>query len=150
MAADRPPAERQIANLVYGLAEALDDGDHDRIEALLGEATFQLGERETRVGGAAFRRTVERSMILYEDGTPRTLHVVSNLTIEVDDDTGTATSKSYVTVFQGLPDFPLQAVLTGRYLDSFACDSTGTWRWRSRRMRIDQLGDTSRHTNTNL
>jgi hypothetical protein len=145
------PAERQIANLVFGLAEALDDGDHDRIERLFGQATFQLGDREPRQGGAAFRRTVERSMIHYDDGRPHTLHVVSNLQIETDDvDARSARSKAYVTVFQAVPDFPLQPVLTGRYLDEFEADDAGTWHWRSRRMRLDHVGDTSRHTNTTL
>jgi len=144
------PVERQIANLVHGLAEAIDDGDHDRIEQLFGEATFQLDDHEPRVGGAAFRRTIERSAIHYDDGTPRTLHVVTNLQIELDDPAHTARSRAYVTVFQALPDFPLQPVLTGRYFDEFAADEAGTWYWRSRRMQLDHLGDTSRHTNTTL
>jgi hypothetical protein len=143
------PPERQIANLVYGLAEAIDDGDHARIERLFGDATFQLGDREPRVGGAAFRRTIERSAIHY-DGRPRTLHVVTNLQIELDERDGSARSKAYITVFQCLPDFPLQAVLTGRYHDTFRVDEAGTWRWVKRRMTIDHIGDTSRHTNTRL
>lgn len=146
----RPPAEREIANLVHGLAEAIDDGDHDRIERLFGDATFQLGEHEPRVGGAAFRRVIERSAIHYEDGTPRTQHVVSNLQIDVDEDAGTARSRAYVTVLQALPDFPLQVVLAGRYADQFARDGAGRWRWVARRMRITHVGDTSRHTNTAL
>jgi hypothetical protein len=144
------PVDRQIANLVYGLAEAIDDGNHERIEQLFGEATFQLGDHPPRVGGAAFRRTIERSAIHYDDGTPRTLHVVSNLRVDVDDDGRRARSKAYVTVFQALPDFPLQAVLTGRYFDEFEVDDDGRWHWRSRRMQMDHLGDTSRHTNTTL
>jgi 3-phenylpropionate/cinnamic acid dioxygenase small subunit len=148
--ADRvPPAYRQIANFVYGMAEAIDDGAHDRIEALFGDASFQLADREPRVGGAAFRRTIERSAIHY-DGRPRTLHVVTNLQIDVDEALGVARSKAYVTVFQALPDFPLQPVLTGRYHDEFAGDEVGRWRWVARRMRVDHIGDTSRHTNTNL
>lgn len=143
-------AERQIANLVYALAEAIDDGDHDRIEELFGEATFQLDDREPRVGGAAFRKTIERSMIHYDDGTPRTLHVVTNLRVELEEHVAAARAGSYVTVFQSLADFPLQAVMTGRYSDRFAQDGTGAWRWVERRMRVDHVGDTSRHTNTSL
>ena len=149
MAAPAAPADRQIANFVYGMAEAIDDGDHERIESLFGDATFQLGDRDPRVGGAAFRRTIERSAIHY-DGRPRTLHVVTNLQIDIEDDQRAAHSKAYVTVFQSLPDFPLQAVLTGRYHDEFASDEAGRWRWVARRMQIDHLGDTSRHTNTSL
>jgi hypothetical protein len=141
--------ERQIANLVFGLAEAIDDGDHERIEQLFGEATFQLGDREPRVGGAAFRRTIAASAIHY-DGRPRTLHAVTNLQIDLDDARTSASSKAYVTVFQCLPDFPLQAVMTGRYHDRFLADDAGEWHWIERRMTIDHLGDTSRHTKTQL
>jgi 3-phenylpropionate/cinnamic acid dioxygenase small subunit len=141
--------DRQIANLVYGLAEAIDDGDHDRIEQLFGAATFRLADREPRVGGAAFRRTIERSAIHY-DGRPRTLHLVTNLQIEVDEAGTRARSRSYVTVFQCLADFPLQPVLAGRYYDEFTKDEAGTWSWLSRDMRMDHLGDTSRHTRTTL
>lgn len=147
---DAASAERQIANLVYALAEAIDDGDHDRIEELFGEATFQLDDREPRAGGAALRRTIERSMLHYDDGTPRTLHVVTNLRIELEDHGTVARANSYVTVFQSLPDFPLQAVMTGRYADRFSRDGTGGWRWVERRMHVDHVGDTSRHTNTSL
>jgi 3-phenylpropionate/cinnamic acid dioxygenase small subunit len=149
MAARTAPPDRQIANFIYGMAEAIDDGDHERIESLFGDATFQLDGREPRVGGAAFRRTIERSAIHY-DGRPRTLHVVTNLQIHVDDDERAARSSSYVTVFQSLPDFPLQAVLTGRYHDEFASDGAGRWRWVARHMQMENLGDTSRHTNTDL
>jgi hypothetical protein len=144
------PVERQVANLVYGLAEAIDDGDHERVEQLFGEATFRLGDRQPREGGAAFRRTIERSAIHYDDGTPKTLHVVSNLQVEIDDDGRRARSKACVTVLQALPDFPLQAVLTGRYFDEFEADAAGTLHWSARRMQMDHVGDTSRHTNTTL
>lgn len=141
-------AVRQIGNLVYGLAEAIDDGDLVRVEALFGDATFQLADHEPRVGGAAFARTIDRSMLRY-DGRPCTLHVVTNLRVQVDEGP-TARSTSYVAVFQGRPDLPLQAVLTGRYADAFVLDHDATWRWTSRRMRIDHLGDTSHHTRTDL
>ena len=46
-----------------------------------------------------------RAMVrVYEDGTPRTKHVTTNIRIDVDDDAGTAEAHSYVTVFQALPD----------------------------------------------
>ena len=34
------------------------------------------------------------SVIIYEDGTPRTKHVTTNLAIEVDEEAGTAVSRS--------------------------------------------------------
>jgi hypothetical protein len=129
---------------VYGLAEAIDDADHERIEQLFGDATFRLGDGEPRVGGAALREVIETSMTHHEGG-PRTLHVVTNLQIEVSDPLGDASARSYVTVMQGLADFPLQAVLTGRYRDRFRLGDDG-WRWTERHMTIVHVGDTSRHT----
>ena len=46
------------------------------------------------------------NVIVYDDGTPRTKHVTTNLAIEVDEDEGTAVSRSYFTVLQALPTWP--------------------------------------------
>jgi hypothetical protein len=141
--------EQAIANLVYGLAEAIDDADHDRIERLFGDADFQLAGREPRRGGAAFREVVEQSMLLH-DGSPRTQHLVTNLQITFDDDGDVASARSYVTVLQAVDGFPLQLVLAGRYHDRFQRDADGRWSWVERGMRIDLVGDTSWHTRTRL
>ena len=58
----------------------------------------------------------------------------------------TATARSLVTVLQAVaPDFPLQAVLAGRYHDRFTWTVDG-WAWVERRMTITLRGDTSRHS----
>jgi hypothetical protein len=145
----RAAATQAIANLIFGLAEAIDDADHDRIERLFGDATFRLGDRPPRQGGAAFRQVIERSMLLH-DGRPKTHHVVTNLQVELAEDGRSATTRSYVTVLQAVSGFPLQPVLAGRYHDRFELDDAGTWRWVERRMTIELVGDTSRHTPTQL
>jgi hypothetical protein len=48
------------------------------------------------------------SLIVYVDGTPRTKHVTTNVAIEVDEEAGTAVSRSYFTALQALPDLALQ------------------------------------------
>jgi hypothetical protein len=142
------PSARSVANLIYGLAEAIDDADGPRMAELLGDATFVLGDNPPRVGGEAFAAMVERGMIRY-DGSPRTHHVVTNLVISIDDSSGgavVATARSQVTVLQAVPpDFPLQAVLGGRYEDRFGWTDDG-WAWVERRMAITHRGDTSRHS----
>jgi hypothetical protein len=45
-----------------------------------------------------------------DDGTPRTKHVTTNITINVDDAAGTATSRAYFTVLQALPGLALQPI----------------------------------------
>ena len=53
---------------------------------------------------------------------------------------GSCGTSSYI-VFQGFDSFPLQPIVTGRYADTFACDSDGRWRWTERRYAIDHAGD---------
>ena len=49
-------------------------------------------------GGAAIEQWFRDTLIVYDDGTPRTHHVTTNLSIEADADA--ATARSYVTVHQ--------------------------------------------------
>jgi hypothetical protein len=135
-----------IANLVYSLAEAIDAGDLERVEHLFGDGTFTLAGRQSRVGGAEFRDVIASGMRFY-DGSPRTLHIVTNLAIDLDGPEGRASSTAYVAVLQAVPpDFPLQVVMTGRYLDRFTRADDGRWCFTERAMHVDQVGDTSFHS----
>jgi hypothetical protein len=81
---------------------------------------------------------------LYEDGTPKTKHVVTNAIIEVDDAAGSARSRSCFTVLQQTPSLPLQVIITGRYHDEFELVD-GVWRFARRHMILEQFGDLSQH-----
>jgi hypothetical protein len=83
-------------------------------------------------------------LIIYDDGTPRTKHITTNIAVEVDEKTGTATSRSYFTVLQALPDMPLQPIASGRYHDRFR-SRDGQWLFTERHVRVDLVGDVSRH-----
>jgi hypothetical protein len=148
MSAVGGPTAQGVANLVHGFAEAIDDGDGDRIAELFGDATFVLDDNPPRVGGEAFREIVERGMVSY-DGSPRTQHTVSNLAVSIEGELPgpvTASATSRVTVLQAVPpDFPLQAILAGTYADRFAWTDEG-WTWVERRMTITLRGDTSKHS----
>jgi hypothetical protein len=108
-----------------------------------------------REGGASFRKVIEKGMLTY-DGSPRTLHQVSNLAIEVDPSGETASGRARITVLQQVPAaddrpaFPLQPVLVGRYEDRYRRAADGSWRFVSRVMHVDLLGDTSFHTRNRL
>ena len=99
---------------------------------------------EGSVAVEAFYRSLVR---LYDDGTPRTRHVTTNVTIEVDPAAGTATAASSYTVFQATDALPLQAIIVGRYADTFRRGEgeAGGWRFESRTMRADLTGDLSQH-----
>lgn len=70
-------------------------------------------------GRDALEKLARDTLRVYDDGTPRTRHVTTNIIIEIDEEAGTASSRSYFTVFQALPGFMLQAIASGRYLDYF-------------------------------
>ncbi|MFE6184704.1 nuclear transport factor 2 family protein [Streptomyces sp. NPDC056465] len=139
----RPPGDRAVANLIARYAELVDDGDFEGLGDLLADASF-TGGGGTVSGREAIRRMFQDTLIVYADGTPRTQHVTTNLSVEVDEDAGTAASRSYVTVWQALPDLPLQAIAGGRYHDRFERRG-GEWRFVDRRVRITLVGDVSRH-----
>lgn len=136
--------EQAIANLVYGLAAAVDDADLDAVETYMADASFVLDDLPAVTGGAAYRTMIERGMVLH-DGSPCTQHVITNLVIDADATRGRAEGRSYVTVLQAVDGFPLQVVLSGRYDDSFVREA-GRWRFAARRMNVVLRGDTSRHS----
>ncbi|SDX79225.1 3-phenylpropionate/cinnamic acid dioxygenase, small subunit [Amycolatopsis xylanica] len=132
-----------IANLIAAYAELVDDGDFAGVGALLADATF-IGSGAGVSGAEAIEEMLRATLITYADGTPRTHHATSNLVVEVDEEGGTAAARSYVTVFQALPGFPLQAIAAGRYRDRFERHG-GRWRFVERQVRISHVGDVSRH-----
>jgi 3-phenylpropionate/cinnamic acid dioxygenase small subunit len=95
-------------------------------------------------GRSAVENTLRENLIVYEDGTPRTKHVTTNIVIEVDEEAGTAVARSYFTALQALPDMALQPIVSGRYHDRFE-RRDGRWRFVERRVHTDLLGDLSRH-----
>jgi len=50
-------------------------------------------------------------LIVYDDGTPRTRHVTTNVVIEADEEAGTAVLRAYFTVLQALPGLALQPIV---------------------------------------
>jgi hypothetical protein len=82
---------------------------------------------------------------LYEDdGTPKTKHITTNPIIEVDEDAGSATCRSYYGVVQATPALPLQPIIAGRYHDTFQVID-GAWWFATRTMFVDLMGDLSQH-----
>ncbi|HUY21419.1 MAG TPA: nuclear transport factor 2 family protein [Acidimicrobiales bacterium] len=142
--ADDGQSARVIENLIARYAELVDGGDFGGLGSLLADAHFG-GEGDNVVAGReAIEKTFRAMVRTYEDGTPRTKHVTTNIIVEVDDDAGSATSRSYVTVFQALPGLPLQPIVAGRYRDRFE-RRDGRWRFVERRFTTDLVGDVSRH-----
>ncbi|MGY1815838.1 nuclear transport factor 2 family protein [Blastococcus sp. SYSU D00820] len=132
-------AVQEITDLLYRYAELFDTGRFDEFAALFEHGTWHKAEP----GAAGARRWIEDNVLLY-DGLTRTKHVTTNVSVAVDEEAGTATARAYVTIFQALPDFPLQPIYTGTYRDRLT-RRDGVWEFTERRATGDLYGDMSRH-----
>jgi 3-phenylpropionate/cinnamic acid dioxygenase small subunit len=130
--ADPSSSCRAIENLIATYAELVDDGDFAGVADLLAEATFTGGAGSVS-GRDAIEKMLRESLIVYDDGTPRTKHVTTNVAVEVGVEAGTAVSRSYFTVLQALPGLALQPIVSGRYQDRFE-RRDGQWRFVERRV----------------
>ncbi len=144
---------QEIANLVYSYAERLDSGDFAGVAELFSDATFRAvvgDELDVHRGSRDVQRVLDRLVATYEDGTPKTKHVTTNLIIEVVTSRAGAyaTCRSYFSVLQGMKGFPLQVVIAGRYHDAFEKVERG-WRFTDRLVLSDIMGDLSRHLKSN-
>src|ERR1035437_4760507 len=135
-----------IEQIGFAYAERVDAGDFAGVAALFEHATYKGGgPDDPGVVGADAVLTIQEQMIRrYDDGTPRTKHVTTNLVIDADDAAGTVRARSYFTVLQQVDDFPLEIVIAGRYHDRFE-RVAGEWRLTERVILCDLIGDLSRH-----
>jgi 3-phenylpropionate/cinnamic acid dioxygenase small subunit len=134
--------DREIENLVHAYAERIDAGDLAGVAALFRHGRINPAPGVVIEGSEQVQRLYERSTRLYDDGTPRTKHVTTNVIVEVDG--GTASARSYYTVFQQTEELPLQAIIAGRYRDTFH-RVDGTWCFDTREILVDLTGDLSHH-----
>ena len=135
----------RIQALIHGYAELLDGGDLDGVAALFEHGAWGSPNRGQPIhGAAAIRKRNYDPVIIYADGTPRTKHVISNVTIEHEDGSSEATARTYFTVWQAVDGFPLQAILVGRYHDRFE-KVDDAWRFAHREVFPDLVGDLGHH-----
>ncbi len=138
------PDHEAIRHLVHAYAERIDGGDLDGVADLFAHATLVAGDGSSFSGRDVLRDLWGRSVKLYDDGLPHVCHCISNLDVHVADDGLTATARSYVTVMQARPGFPLQAVAVSLHRDAFA-KVDGAWRFTERRDAQLLVGDMSHH-----
>lgn len=137
---------RRIENLIYTYAERIDAGDLEGVAEL-----FRDGQIVSPAQGVSFTGYDEvlalykgSARIYQPQGTPLTRHVTTNVIIEVDESTMHAQARASYMVLQATPDLPLQVIICGRYRDEFSW--TGEqWRFATREMHVDLMGDCSQH-----
>jgi 3-phenylpropionate/cinnamic acid dioxygenase small subunit len=137
----------EITNLLYRYNELIDNGDLAGALGLFKHARLKLVSSDELQGYEASLALLQRVVILYPDGTPKTKHLVTNPIIEIDEVAGTATSRSQYTVLQATDELPLQVIAAGRYHDQFE-RVNGQWRFTYRDYTLfDLRGNTSQHLN---
>ncbi len=126
-------AREDILHLINRYAFTIDTGDLEGFASLFEHGEWIKEGGEQIAGSHQVREAISRIRI-YEDGTPRTKHVTSNIDVTIDEAAGTATSECYVTVFQQTEGFPLQAIFSGHYFFTFApVDGIAATGWQDAR-----------------
>jgi len=131
----------RITALLHEYASRLDAGDLDGVAQMFEHAELGSTRHERRLRGATEARTTYDGVIIYDDGTPQTLHQITNVTVQVDG--VTARAGSCFTVLQ-VTGQGLHPILAGEYHDRFECVD-GLWRFTERIFDPRLFGDLSRH-----
>jgi 3-phenylpropionate/cinnamic acid dioxygenase small subunit len=138
-------SHHEITSLMYRYTELIDAADFDGLAHLFARARItNEGVDGAIVGGAAIKRLYERTNRVHDDGTLRTRHLTANVSVDIDEDASQAKARSSFVVFQQTATLPLQAIVTGRYRDTFARDGQG-WHFVERHIVVDHVGDVSEH-----
>jgi hypothetical protein len=117
------PLEVRVAveELHARYAELMDVGDFAGVGSLFAEAAITTEDGIVIAQGAdAIEELYGSFTRRYDDGTPRSQHVITNLIVEPDSRERHAdhyVARSVFVVFQATDDLPLQPIITGRYRD---------------------------------
>jgi 3-phenylpropionate/cinnamic acid dioxygenase small subunit len=133
-----------ITALLHEYAYRLDAGDIDGVVAMFEHARLGAVGRD---GWATYPDGVRAQyapVALHSDGTPGTMHLITNVTVTVAPDRATASSRSYFTVLQAVGGAPYQPIVGGAYHDRFE-RVDGAWRFTERVFEPRLVGDLSRH-----
>jgi len=134
-----------ITTLLYRYAECIDAADFDAIGELFARGAITNEGFDGQIAGADAVANLYRSTNqVHHDGTLRTRHLTTNVIVDIDEDTGSATTRSAFVVFQATPDLPLQPIVAGRYHDRFT-RTDSEWSFAHRHIILEQLGDVREH-----
>jgi 3-phenylpropionate/cinnamic acid dioxygenase small subunit len=138
-------AVHDVTTLIYSYAERIDEGDFAGVAEVFEHATLTFeGFGDAISGREAIERLYTNTTRRYEDGTPRTKHVMTNVIVDVADEVH-ASSRSYFTVLQAVPgELALQPVIAGRYRHTYE-RVDGTWRVATMHVIIDLTGELGHH-----
>ncbi|HEY5332100.1 MAG TPA: nuclear transport factor 2 family protein [Solirubrobacterales bacterium] len=136
----RYETHREIERILYRYCTAIDTADFDSFAGLFAKGQWFMVDR---AGSEPVREWLEENVILY-DGQTRMKHQLTNLVIDEDEDGEGASFTCYISLWQGLKDFPVQPIFYGRFRGTFA-RVDGEWWWKSLDVTSDLVGDMSHH-----
>ncbi|MFC0529072.1 nuclear transport factor 2 family protein [Phytohabitans kaempferiae] len=127
-----------IVELMHEYAHRLDTADFEGFAELFRHGRWQgLHGYDETLGWL-------RAHVRLYDGSPRTVHVVNNVSVTLDPP-ARATGRSYIQVLhQASRDHAITTICVNRYHDVFARDRGG-WRFADRRIEQVLRGDMSVH-----
>jgi hypothetical protein len=133
-----------IFRLLTAYCAGIDEGRLDNVAALFGDdGAYGPFKGRGVTGASEVRELLHKTVILY-DGVPRTRHMITNVSIDVDADGESGSCKSYVQVLHQGPGGPLQPVVAGTYHDKVH-KVDGVWLFAERLMEMQLIGDLSTH-----
>ena len=143
---DPANARTAIENLMFTYAERIDAGDFKGLAKLFAKARIIGPKGDVQgTGSDEIEKIYLRSTQVFEDGTPMTQHVTTNLILEFAPDGRSCAVRSRFTVVQAVDGFGLQPIITGYYEDKFAYTEADGWHFTERRMKPKLAGNLTRH-----
>ena len=138
-------SKEEILHLMTEYCYRVDSGNWDAFSDLFKHGSWEVtGDPAGEYKGKEGLLRLTENVTLHE-GIPHTKHAMSNVEITVDESDDSATSRSYITVFQALPPhFPLQPIFIGSYENQFK-KIDGVWYLTSMRISPDLIGDLRFH-----
>tara|TARA_S200000501_G_C20870326_1_gene763932 strand:+ start:4550 stop:5011 length:462 start_codon:yes stop_codon:yes gene_type:complete len=139
----------EITKLLYQYADYIDSGELESVAAMFADARIigvtANGAESVVEGQDAVLAMYQNFTRIYPDSdTPQTLHVTTNVIVDIDESFSSASSKSYAVVFQAVDGLPLQPIIGVRYFDIFA-KTDNLWRFSERKIVSALIGDLSQH-----
>ncbi|GAA3529697.1 nuclear transport factor 2 family protein [Aeromicrobium panaciterrae] len=132
-----------IRGLLGTYCRLIDAGDFVGVGQLMADAVLMTEDGTAIATGADEVAALYAGIVtVHDDGTPGTQHVVANTSLE-ELDGGAIRARSAYLVFQAVPELPLQPIITGSYVDTFA--PAGGWHFVERRFSIGRSGDLTHH-----
>ena len=136
---------QKITELLYRYGRFIDQGDLDGACSLFKHAKIKTVDRTELGDYKNMADMLKKFVKIYDDGTPRTKHLINNVIIDIDAAGSAAKSSAYYTVIQSVEPGDIKIVAAGQYVDEFE-RVDGEWRFSYRDLTVFEMqGDLSGH-----